>query len=126
MTTNPIHTNRRDFLKTSILSGAAAIATPWILSGSRGSEITSVADPRRSQVAFTHGKDRAQLAFEGLQSFRKGIAAAIGTKRVIIKPNNVAIDNPLAASHAENLEGILEFLKSIGKANVAIAESAAN
>ena len=80
----------------------------------------------RSRVALTYGKARAELAFEGLQPFGKSVAAAIGSKRVVIKPNNVAIDNALAASHAESLEGILEFLKSIGKTNVLIAESAAN
>jgi uncharacterized protein (DUF362 family) len=44
---------------------------------------------------------------------------------VVIKPNNVAIDIPLSATHADCLEGILEFLKSIGKLeNTVIAESA--
>jgi uncharacterized protein (DUF362 family) len=39
----------------------------------------------------------------------------------------VLIDVQLASSHADTLEGILEFLKSIGKLqNVVIAESAAN
>jgi hypothetical protein len=39
----------------------------------------------------------------------------------------VAIDNQLCATHAGCLEGILEFLKSIGKLqNTVIAESAAN
>jgi uncharacterized protein (DUF362 family) len=78
-----------------------------------------------SRVALIAGDDRADLAFQGLKKFEREIVAAIGSKRVIIKPNNVAIDNQLAASHADNLQGILEFLKSIGKTNVAIAESAA-
>jgi uncharacterized protein (DUF362 family) len=44
---------------------------------------------------------------------------------VVIKPNNVDIATPLSATHAETLEAVLEFLKSIGKArNVVIAESA--
>ena len=45
----------------------------------------------------------------------------------MIKPNNVAIDIPLCATHADCIEGILEFLKSLGKVgNAIIAESAAN
>ncbi len=45
---------------------------------------------------------------------------------MVIKPNNVAIDIQLSATHADCLEGILEFLKSIGKLDGAvIAESAA-
>jgi uncharacterized protein (DUF362 family) len=99
------------------------MAAPWfvrrVCAAERAGKISS-------QVALTHGEDHADLAFQGLKRFEKSIRAAIGKKRVIIKPNNVAIDNQLCASHARNLEGILEFLKSIGKTNVAIAESAAN
>jgi uncharacterized protein (DUF362 family) len=79
-----------------------------------------------SRVALTTGEDRADLAFRGLKPFADQIARSIGSKRVIIKPNNVAIDNQLAASHAQNIEGILEFLKSVGKTDIVIAESAAN
>ncbi|HVV71547.1 MAG TPA: DUF362 domain-containing protein, partial [Verrucomicrobiae bacterium] len=99
----------------------------WLLPSARGAVDVGTAQKRTlSRVALTTGNERAELAFQGLKAFEKSIAAAIGNKRIIIKPNNVAIDNQLAASHAENLEGILEFLKSIGKTNVVIAESAAN
>ncbi len=40
--------------------------------------------------------------------------------------NNVITNKPLCATDAENLEGILEFLHSIGKRNIVIAESPAN
>jgi len=121
-----MQTNRRGFLKTSILGGAAAFTVPWIMPRAIAAENLPGSAQTKTQVALTAGKARAELAFEGLQRFRSSIATAIGNQRVIIKPNNVAIDKQLAASHAENLEGILEFLKSIGKTNVAIAESAAN
>jgi len=101
------------------------LTVPWNAPGLLAA-VEPVGKQVSSRVALTHGEDRANLAFEGLRAFRKSIAAAIGNKRVIIKPNNVAIDNQLSASHAANLEGILEFLKSIGKKNVVIAESAAN
>jgi uncharacterized protein (DUF362 family) len=126
MKTAQMQTNRRSFLKTSILGGAAVFTVPWVMPGAIGAENLSGIAQIGSQVALTAGKGRAELAFEGLQRFRSSIAAAIGSKRVVIKPNNVAIDNQLAATHADNLEGILEFLKSIDKSNVAIAESAAN
>jgi uncharacterized protein (DUF362 family) len=124
--TTQIHTTRRSFLKTTLLGGVAVLGSPWVLSPMRGAETNTV--PRRalSRVALVHGEQRAEIAFQGLKAFSPSIAKAIGDKRVIIKPNNVAIDNQLAASHAQNLEGILEFLKSIGKSNVVIAESAAN
>ena len=55
------------------------------------------------------------------------IARAIGDRPVVIKPNNVVIDRDLAVTPAPALEGILEFLRYIGKAKgVIIAESAAN
>ena len=62
-----------------------------------------------------HGQDRADIAFQALKPFAREIAQAIGNRRVVIKPNNVAIDVPLCATHAGCLEGILEFLKSIDK-----------
>jgi uncharacterized protein (DUF362 family) len=78
-----------------------------------------------SRVALTAGDDHVDQVFRGLKTFQDEIAKAIGDRRVVIKPNNVAIDVPLSATPADCLEGILEFLKSIGKLDSAvIAESA--
>jgi uncharacterized protein (DUF362 family) len=79
-----------------------------------------------SRVSLAGGDDRAKIAFDSLTPFKKEIAAAIGTKRIVLKPNNVIIDKPLCASHADNLEGVIEFLHSIGKTDIVIAESPAN
>ena len=129
---NPL--DRRSFFKTSLLGGVA-LALPWsarrVLAAATQPATEPATGPgstlgRTSRVALTAGEDRADLAFQALRPFSQQIAAAIGDKRVILKPNNVVIDRPLAASDAKNLEGILEFLKSIGKAgNVVIAESPA-
>lgn len=122
--------DRRHFFKASLLGGAA-LALPWGATLARAAAAETSAVPTSatkltSRVAVTAGEDRADLAFQALKPFSKQIAAAIGNKRVIVKPNNVVIDRPLAASDAKNLEGILEFLKSIGKdRNVVIAESPA-
>jgi uncharacterized protein (DUF362 family) len=112
-----------------MLGGAAALAA-WRLPSARAAEGAPATAPGAagklpSRVALTAGSDRANLAFKALEPFKNEIAAAIGNKRVILKPNNVIINVPLCASHADNLEGILEFLKSIGKNNVVIAESPA-
>ncbi len=119
-------TARRTFLKTTLCAGAAALAARWSASSAVVAALAPQSGQAASRVALTCGEDRANLAFEGLKAFQTAIAQAIGNKQVIVKPNNVAIDNQLSASHAQNLEGILEFLKSIGKTNVLIAESAAN
>ena len=77
-------------------------------------------------MAITSGDNRADLAFRALKPFSEQIARSIGNRRVVLKPNNVSIDKPLCATHADTLEGVLEFLKSIKKdKNVIIAESAA-
>ena len=114
--------NRRVFLKAALAGGVGACAGRWPLAA--GAE-----EPARptSRVALTAGDDRADNVFRGLKLFARQIAEAIGDRPVVIKPNNVAIDIQLSATHADALEGILEFLKSIGKAKQAvIAESAAN
>jgi uncharacterized protein (DUF362 family) len=117
--------NRRLFLKTSIAGGLAAAGSARLSGVAFTAEASHAGPP--SRVALTSGNDRAANTFEGLKPFQQEIARAIGNRRVVIKPNNVAIDIQLSATHADCLEGILEVLKSIGKAGQAvIAESAAN
>jgi uncharacterized protein (DUF362 family) len=114
--------NRRNFLRTSVAGGiATAFIRPFDTFASVG-----MPDQQSSRVSLTTGDNRADMAFRALQPFSKEISQAIGKRRVVLKPNNVSIDIPLCATHVDTLEGILEFLKSIGKLeNVIIAESAA-
>lgn len=117
--------SRRDFLKISLIGSAAVIAGQR-LSGV-GAETVSAPRGATARVALMHGEDRAAIAFNALQPFADDVRKAIGNRRVVIKPNNVSTDVQLCATHAGCLEGILEFLKSIGKTdNIVIAESAAN
>jgi uncharacterized protein (DUF362 family) len=116
--------NRRLFLKASFAGGLAAAGA------ARLSRVVSMAEENRvrspSRVALTAGNNRTENTFQGLKAFQREIARAIGNRRVVIKPNNVAIDIQLSATHADCLDGILEFLKSIGKLDgTVIAESAA-
>ncbi len=114
---------RRDFLKGSLLGGLACLGAGPLATRCPGGEDEAAS---ASRVALTAGDDRADNTFRALVPFRDEIARAIGDRRVVVKPNNVALENQLAATHAESLEGILEFLKSIGKLdNAVIAESAA-
>lgn len=115
--------NRRSFLKTSVMGGvAASFISPFntLSSIDRQEQLSA-------SVAITSGDNRADLAFRALQPYSKQIKQAIGNRRIVLKPNNVAIDVPLSATHADTIEGVLEFLKSIKKLdNVIIAESSAN
>ncbi len=126
--------SRRRFIKTSILGGLglaeglhladAAFAQTNPPSGA-SLPASRAATPPRARVALTTGNSRADNTFRALRTFEKEIAQAIGNKLVIVKPNNVNTSKPLCATHADQLEGILEFLKSVRKTNVVIAESPA-
>jgi uncharacterized protein (DUF362 family) len=114
--------SRRNFLKTSIIGGVAVTCLDPVRTFASYADQNSLA----SQVGLTTGNNRADLAFRALQPFSKQIRQAISEKLVVLKPNNVSIEIQLAATHADTLEGVLEFLKSINKLkNVVIAESAA-
>jgi hypothetical protein len=111
-------THRRGFLKTSVLGGLCAWGAGR-LGGLAALADEPVVTPAAaavpaSRVALTTGEDHADIVFQGLKNFSAEIARAIGSRRVVVKPNNVAVDIPLSATQAECLEGTLEFLKSIG------------
>jgi uncharacterized protein (DUF362 family) len=121
---NSTRTTRRKFLGKSLVTGVG------VATGLRAVSFVNIAraaDPYPARVAITKGVDRADNAFRALQMFKKQIAAAIGSKRVVIKVNFVSYPNSNNWAHTrvEHVDGILEFLKSIGKRDVVIAESAA-
>jgi uncharacterized protein (DUF362 family) len=115
--------SRRSFLKTSLIGGVAiTCVNPY-----KGFPALMDQENQGSCVSITSGNDRADMAFRALQPFAKQIKRAIGNRRVVLKPNNVLIYVPLACTHVDTLEGVLEFLKSINKLNdVIIAESSAS
>lgn len=116
--------NRRSFIKSSFFAGLSAVVAGHLPVGAAAEAPRETG--KLSTVALTSGEDHPDNIFRGLQMFKREIQRSIGNRRVVLKPNNVAIDNKLCATPAESLEGILEFLKSIGKTDVVIAESAAN
>jgi len=115
--------DRRSFLKTSVIGG---VATSFAVPMNPFASFVKQEDFAAS-VAISTGDHRADLAFRALKPYSKQIQQAIGNRRVVLKPNMVSTEVPACATHVDTLEGILEFLKSIGKLeNVIIAESAAN
>jgi uncharacterized protein (DUF362 family) len=115
--------NRRSFIKTSVIGG---VATSFI--GPFSSFAAPVTQEKMAaSVSISTGDNRADLAFRALKPYSKQIKEAIGNRRVVLKPNMVSTEVPACATHADTIEGILEFLKSIKKLdNVIVAESAAN
>jgi uncharacterized protein (DUF362 family) len=115
--------SRRTFIRSSIIGGAAISFANTI------NAFPLYTDPsdKKTQVSITTGVDRADMAYRALMPFADEIKRSIGNRRVVLKVNNVLIYVPLACTHFDTLEGILDFLKSIRKLqNVIIAESSAS
>ncbi len=80
----------------------------------------------RSKVALIHGEDRRKNVFGALMSIDSEITPGLQRKKyVIIKPNNVSTEKQLASTHADALNGILDYLAPRFKGPVVIAESSA-
>ncbi len=80
----------------------------------------------RSTVALIHGDNRRKNVFDALMAIDEQIKPKLKNKKyVLIKPNNVSTNNQLAATHADALRGILDFLAPRFKGPVFIAESSA-
>jgi uncharacterized protein (DUF362 family) len=81
---------------------------------------------RRATVALTQGDDRRKNVYNALMAIDKELQPKLKTRRyVVIKPNFVNTENQLAASHADAMRGILDYLSERFNGPVAIAESSA-
>ena len=81
---------------------------------------------QRSKVALMKGEDRRKNIYNALMAIDKDITPALRRKKyVVIKPNNVSTVRQLAATHADALRGILDYLSERHKGEVVIAESSA-
>ena len=80
-----------------------------------------------SRAALLAGGDRADNVFKALKLIEADVRAGLAlSKRVVIKPNMVLIDRQLSATHAQCIEGILEFLKPIWKGEILVGDSPAS
>jgi uncharacterized protein (DUF362 family) len=117
----PLTGTRRDFLR---LAGAgvawAAFPTP--------PAYTQSVTEKKSVVSLVKGTDRRQMVYDSLKPFKKEIADAIGKKQVVIKANAGTIirENAKYSTHADQLRGILDFLKEIHDGTVLIVEGCAS
>src|SRR5215470_12369242 len=81
---------------------------------------------QRATVAIQQGSDRRKNLYQSLKAIDKDLRAKMkGKKYVVIKPNFVNTVNQLAASHADCMRGILDYLAESFKGPVMIAESSA-
>jgi uncharacterized protein (DUF362 family) len=81
---------------------------------------------QRSTVALAHGEDRRKNVYTALKTIDGELQAKMkGKKYVVIKPNFVNTVNQMAASHADAMRGILDYLAESFKGPVVIAEASA-
>jgi len=78
-------------------------------------------------VSLTRGESRRKNVLEALTAIDQQIQPVLKTKKsVAIKVNNVSTVNQLAATHADSIHGILDYLAPRFKGPVYIVESAAD
>ncbi len=119
--------SRRHFFQAA--AGAAGTALiPGILRAQQPPAIGLPVAPydKRSVVALLKGDERRKLIADALVAVDDQIRPVLKRKKyVVIKPNNVSTENQLAATHADTLRGILDYLAPRFKGPVVIAESSA-
>lgn len=71
------------------------------------------------------GSDRRDNIRRSLDLIADEIKEAIGNRQVVVKPNFVSTSIQLAATHADHIRGILDFLGAFYKRKVIVAEAAA-
>lgn len=116
--------DRRNFLRR-LSSGGSMLALG-------GLSLPRDASPKlfgsdKSEVSFLTGTDRRELIYKSLKPFQSEIEKAIGDKQVIIKANAGLATPEFAyySTHADQLRGILDFLKPFYDRQVIITEGTA-
>ncbi|MEW6456147.1 MAG: DUF362 domain-containing protein [Acidobacteriota bacterium] len=125
---------RRDFLKRIGLSVMGMIALgresfyhdkKYADTDDRQSKVSQlykeVTKPAR--VTLVKGNDRREIVYRSLKLIEDEILKSIGNKRILIKPNLVLADNPLAVTHVDAIRATLDFLKPHYKKQILIGES---
>jgi uncharacterized protein (DUF362 family) len=121
--------DRRHFLKAmgagglALAMGKSALAFPGSPLVPKGKLYQNVVG--QSKVALIKGEDRREIVSQVLKKIEDQVVPAIGNKKVLLKPNVVTPESPLAATHVDTLRAILDFLKPHVKGQIMIGESAA-
>ena len=129
MTRSFDHFNRRDFLRAmsagglALAMGKSALAFPGSPLVPKGKLYQNTVG--QAKVALVKGDDRREIVSQALKKIEDQVIPALGNKKVLIKPNLVVTDNPLAATHVDTIRAILDFLKPHVKGQIIIGESSA-
>ena len=118
--------SRRYFFQAAAGAGALAALRAQV-KGPGTPPLTFTQEPAaRSTVAIVKGDVRRKMVTDALNAIDHQIRPAIQRKKyVIVKVNNVSTTNQLAATHADTIWGILDYLQPKYKMPVSIVESSA-
>jgi uncharacterized protein (DUF362 family) len=112
------------FGSVGLRPGRAAAQEQKAAQAGKGQLFTPYAKP--AKVTLVKGNDRREIIFQTLKNIEDDIMASIGSKkRILVKPNFVSTTRALAASHADEIRGILDFFKTRFKGEIIVGESAA-
>jgi len=124
--------SRRGFMKIGLgaLGGLALGRSPaaraaGILTGFPQARSTSQLFAKvtsAAQVSLVKGEDRYKNITQVLKALENEILTSIGNKKILLKPNVVLADNPLAVTHIEAVRAILDFLAPHYKKTIIIGE----
>lgn len=110
-----------DFSRRFFLGSSGALLAHSLLAQSPRRPV-----PGATPVSLVRGDHRRKNVHDALEAVDEQIRPVLQRKKyVLIKPNNVSTVNQLAATHADALHGILDYLAPRFKGPVVIAESSA-
>jgi uncharacterized protein (DUF362 family) len=128
--------NRREILKTLAVgaigvgvAGCKSAATKSLDSSEpvysgHGKKATFKKVLKSSNVSLIKGNDARDNTFNALKNIEDEIMASLeGKKRILIKPNFVVVTNPLCATSADAVRGILDFFRPRFKGPIEIGEA---
>src|SRR5205823_4734860 len=122
----PVNFSRRDLF--GLVAGAGALAA--LRAEVDGPQAPPLLFPQElkspSTVAMVKGEERRKIVTESLAAIDHQIRPVLKRKKyVIVKVNNVSTVNQLAATHADAIFGILDYLLPRVKLPIMIVESSA-
>ncbi len=124
--------SRRNFFRSAAAAGVTlSPIAQSVLLGQEAAAPSSLPEPvfrydRRATVSLVQGDARRKNAHDALAAIDELVRPRLNSKKyAVIKVNNVSTVNQLAATHADALHGILDYLGPRFKGPVVIAESSA-
>jgi len=130
------HFSRRELLKglgVAAAFGSLGLRPGWVRAQGEAQAQKAVESGGRlftpyakaSKVSIVKGNDRREIVLQALKNIESEVLASIGEKKkILVKPNFVSTTRALAASHADEIRGILDFLKPHFKGEIVVGESA--